>query len=75
MNWQKPMIQFVIACALAAYGWWCLFKTDAATDFLGSLYPGSIGRSLNYGMTKLHGVLGFLFASILLFESITALVK
>ena len=75
MHEPKIIIQLVIACALAAYGWWCLFRTEAAANFLGDFYPGSIGRSLNLGMTKLHGILGFLFASLLLFEFIKALVK
>ena len=75
MHAVSPFVPFVFACALGAYGWWCLFRTESAMDFVGRLYIGAAARSINYTITKLHGVLGFVFASILLFESIKLFLK
>ena len=73
MHFHSPLAPLAIACALGLYGWWCLFRTESAIDFMGRFYVGAAGRSINYAMTKLHGVLSFLFASILVFDALKTL--
>ena len=75
MHGIPTFIPFALAIALAAYGWWCSFRTESAMDLLGSLYQGPSGKTISYTMTKLHGILGFLFAAILLFGSVRSLLK
>ena len=49
------------------YGWWCFFRTESAAKFpMNVLYPdGGWMASVQYGVTKIHGVIGLIAGPVL----------
>ena len=71
------LLPIAIGVPLTFYGWWCFFRTESAAKFpMNIFYPQSNWMaSIQFGVTKIHGVAGLIAGPALVIYGLYAAIR